>query len=215
MNCTFYKKSLNSFYTQKTTFSLMMKPEIRIIGIDDGPFTKKDKKTIVVGVICRGGFCLDGLLRTYVDVDGMDATDKLIEMINNSRHKPQLKVIMIDGITLGGFNLVDIHKLNKKTDLPVVVINRKKPDLKAIKQALVKHFDDWDVRWKIIKKTGKVKKIKINQKFTVYYQFAGLSEEEVQEIILISTTRAQIPEPVRIAHIIASGIIKGESEGGA
>jgi endonuclease V-like protein UPF0215 family len=192
----------------------MIKEEIRILGIDDGPFTKNDKEVIVIGVIFRGGEFIDGLLRTYVSVDGLDATEKLSEMINSSRHKQQLKVIMLDGITLGGFNIIDIKKLYSETKIPVIVINRKIPDLKSIKTALEKNFEDFEKRWKMILNAGKIKELKL-EKFSIYYQNLGLEDEETEEIILISTKHAQIPEPLRVAHLIATGIVKGESEGHA
>ncbi|MEM5875487.1 MAG: DUF99 family protein [Candidatus Aenigmatarchaeota archaeon] len=191
-----------------------IKKEIRILGIDDGPFDRNRKTVLVVGVIFRGGEFLDGLLSTKVKVDGLDATKKLTEMINKSGHKKQLKVIMLDGLTVGGFNVVDVEVLNKKTGLPVIVINRKYPDLKSIKSALIKHFDDWNIRWSIILKAGKIKKLGM-EKFNIYYQNIGIGNEEAEEIITLSLKRAQIPEPLRIAHIIATGITKGESEGHA
>jgi endonuclease V-like protein UPF0215 family len=192
----------------------MVKEEIRILGIDDGPFKRKDKKVIVVGVVFRGGEFIDGLLRTYVDVDGLDATEKLSEMINYSRHKQQLKVIMLDGITLGGFNIIDVKKLYSETKIPVIVINRKIPDLKSIKVALEKNFDDFEKRWKMILNAGKIKELKF-EKFSIYYQNVGLEDEDAEEIIMISVKHAQIPEPLRVAHLIATGIVKGESEGHA
>ncbi len=201
-------------YAKPKFFVIMIKEEIRILGIDDGPFTKSDKEVIVIGVVYRGGEFLDGVLRTYVAVDGLDATEKLSKMINHSRHKQQLKVVMLDGITLGGFNIVDIRKLHSDTKIPVIVINRKLPDLKSIKKALEKNFEDFEKRWKMILNAGKINQIKM-EKFSVYYQAIGLDEEEAEEIILISTKRAQIPEPLRVAHIIASGVVKGESEGHA
>jgi len=192
----------------------MIKEEIRILGIDDGPFTKKDKEVIVVGVVFRGGEFLDGVLRTYVSVDGLDATENLSKMVNSSKHKQQLRVIMIDGITLGGFNIVDIKKLYSETNIPIIVINRKMPDLKSIKVALEKNFDDFEKRWKMILNAGKIKQLKF-EKFSVYYQNVGIEDEEAEEIISISIRHAQIPEPLRVAHLIATGIVKGESEGHA
>jgi endonuclease V-like protein UPF0215 family len=192
----------------------MVKEEIRILGIDDGPFTNNDKEVLVVGVIFRGGNFLDGVLRTYVVVDGLDATEKLSKMINSSRHKKQLKVIMLDGITLGGFNIVDLKELYNETKIPIIVINRKMPDLKSIKKALEKNFDDFEKRWKMILNAGKIKQLKL-EKFSIYYQNVGLEDEEAEEIIILSTKHAQIPEPLRVAHLIATGIVKGESEGHA
>ena len=48
----------------------MIKQEARAIGIDDSPFTKGDKKRVLVlGVIYRGGNYLDGLLSCKVKID--------------------------------------------------------------------------------------------------------------------------------------------------
>jgi endonuclease V-like protein UPF0215 family len=192
----------------------MVKEEIRILGIDDGPFTKNDKEVIVIGVIFRGGEFLDGVLRTYVTVDGLDATEKLSKMINSSRHRQQLKVIMLDGITLGGFNIIDVKKLYSETKLPILIVNRKPPDLRSIKVALEKNFDDFEKRWKMILNAGKIKEMKF-EKFFVYYQNIGIDDDEAEEILSISIKHAQIPEPLRVAHLIATGVVKGESEGHA
>ncbi|MGC8812163.1 MAG: DUF99 family protein [Candidatus Aenigmatarchaeota archaeon] len=193
----------------------MIKPEIRILGFDDGAFESKSKgKVPVVGVIFRGGKFLDGALKTEVTIDGNDATEKIAKLINLSRHKQQLKVIMFDGVTLGGFNIVDIKKLHKKTGLPVIVINRKIPNLKEVENAL-RNFKDFKQRWKKILNAGKIKECKIQENKKVYYQSVGLDDEETEEIIKLSTTRSFIPEPLRVAHIIATALVKGESSGRA
>ena len=114
-----------------------IKQEIRIVGFDDAPFIPRSKgKVPVIGVVFRGGSFLDGVLRTDVTIDGMDATQILIDVINRSKHKQQLRAIMLKGITVGGFNMIDIAELNEKTGLPIIVVNRKMPNLKDIKNAL-------------------------------------------------------------------------------
>ena len=91
----------------------VIKPEIRILGVDDGRFVPHTKgEVIVVGVVFRGGCSLDGVMHTHVAIDGFDATEQLASMINSSPHCKQLRLIMLNGITLGGFNVVDIKKLN-------------------------------------------------------------------------------------------------------
>lgn len=193
----------------------IIKPEIRIVGFDDAPFIPRSKgKAIVIGVVFRGGSFLDGVLKTEVTIDGLDATKILIEKINKSKHKDQLQVIMLNGITIAGFNLVDIKELNKKTHLPVIVVNRKKPNMEKIKNAL-KNFRDFKERWKCIEHAGKVYKLKIEKNKNIYFQFTGLKKEVAEEIILLSCTRSLIPEPLRTAHLIASGLVKGESGGRA
>jgi len=122
---------------------------------------------------------------------------------------------MVGGIALAGFNVLDIKKLNKKTKLPVIVIIRKKPNLKKIEKALKKaNKKIYKKKLSLIKSAGKIYKLKLKNK-ELYFQVAGIRENKAAEIIKISATHAMIPEPIRIAHIIASGIVLGESRGRA
>ncbi len=195
-----------------------MKKEVRIVGFDDGPFEfgdgSKNKTVPLIGVIYRGGEFIDGALRTDVIVDGMDATDKIVKLINQSRHKRQLRVIMFDGITVGGFNVIDIKKVHELTNLPVIAINRKMPDIASVKAALRK-FKDFRKRWKVVKKAGEIKKSKLKKGEIVYYQNIGMEDEDAEDVISLSCTHGFIPEPLRVAHLIATAIVKGESVGRA
>ena len=125
----------------------VVKPEIRVLGIDDGVFAPRTKgKVNVVGVVYRGSYCLDGVMRTEVEIDGLDATEKLVAMIMGSPHYKQLRVIMLNGVTLAGFNVVDVKELCGRTGLPVMVVTREKPDMKEIKKALSNLLES-DRRW--------------------------------------------------------------------
>ena len=186
-----------------------MKREIRILGIDDSPFDKfKDKQVLVVGTVFRGGDWIDGILSTKVSVDGRNSTDKLIEMINKCKFKVQLRAIMLDGIAFGGFNVIDIEKLNKKTNIPVIVVIRRMPDFKKIEQTLNKLGKK--SKFTLMKKAGKPTKYN-----KIYFQYKGTTEERAKQILKISCTRSLIPEPIRVAHLIAAGIVEGESKGRA
>jgi len=191
-----------------------IKREIRILGFDDAAFEhgSAGKSVPVVGVIFRGGDFIDGMLRTDVTIDGMDSTDKLIKRINSSRHRQQLRVVMFDGITLGGFNIVDIHRLHECTNLPFIFVNIKMTNLANVQKAL-KNFKDYKKRWALIEKAGALKPCTLKRGKKVYYQSVGLSDERAEDIIILSSTRSFIPEPLRVAHLIATAIVKGESSG--
>src|SRR3989344_8466999 len=157
-----------------------IKRELRMLGIDDGPFKRGDRNTILVGTVFRSGYWLDGLLTTRVKVDGLDSTKKIIEMVNRSRHKAQLRVIMLDGLTFGGMNFADIQKINEKTGLPVIVVNRKKPRFEMIKNAL-KHFKDSEKRWKLVEKAGERRQINVGS-HNLFVQTAGIELSDAQKI---------------------------------
>ncbi|MCD6576121.1 MAG: DUF99 family protein [Nanoarchaeota archaeon] len=190
----------------------VVKPEIRIIGIDDSPFNKSSKKKVlVVGAIFRGGKWLEGVLSTKVNVNGRDATDKIANMINNSKHKGQLQVIMLNGIAVAGFNVIDIELLSKKTGLPVIVIMRKKPKPNEILDALSR-FRDSKYRINCVMKAGEVYSCKVNGK-NIYFQVYGITKAVAEKIIKLSSTHSLVPEPIRVAHMIGSGVVLGETRG--
>ncbi|MDD5086183.1 MAG: DUF99 family protein [Candidatus Nanoarchaeia archaeon] len=186
-----------------------MKKEIRVLGIDDGPFDKfNDSEALVVGTVYRGGSFIDGVLSCKVKVDGEDSTEKIIEMINKSKFKPQIQAVLLDGIAVAGFNVVDVKELNEKTNIPVIVVMRTYPEIDKMKDALVKvgHKD----KIKLLENAGEIHKLD-----EIFIQYIGLSLKEAEEIIDITSTHSLIPEPLRVAHLIARGVVEGESKGRA
>jgi endonuclease V-like protein UPF0215 family len=190
-----------------------IKPEIRVLGVDDGIFVPHTKGTVdVIGVVYRGGYWLDGVMRTEVVVDGMDATEKIASMIKKSPHCNQLRIVVLDGITFAGFNVVDINELFKRVDLPVIVVTREKPDLVQIKKAL-ENLPERERRWNAIESAGKIIKTQTrNTKEAVYMQIAGVSQKDAEKILRKTSTRSNIPEALRVAHIIASGLARLEEK---
>jgi len=190
-----------------------IKKEIRILAWDDGPFEFKTKgKDILVGVIFRGGTILDGFLKTEVDIDGLDATEKIIEKTLKTKHK-DLRIIMLDGITFAGFNTVDIKEIYQKTKLSVIVVNRKKPDFEKFISTL-KKLPDPEKRLECVKNAGPVYWAKVKNK-RVCFQCYGIDKRDAGEIIKTTSIMGLIPEPLRVAHLIATGFVLGESVGRA
>lgn len=191
-----------------------IKQEIRILGVDDAPFTPHTSDPVmVVGTVFRAGKWFDGILRTFVQVDGDDATEKIISMVNGSRQKEQLGIIMLDGVTFGGFNVANIPRICRETGIPVIVVMRKQPNFERIKKAL-QNFKNWEDRWKSILEAGEIHRVD-KEGEPVYIQICGMDLEDAVEVVKLSSTRSAIPEPIRAAHLIAAGVTTGESRGSA
>lgn len=188
---------------------MRIKKEIRILGIDDSNFTREDRDVLVVGALLRGGYWIDGVLSTHVQRDGLDATEKIVNMILKARYK-DLRAIMLKGITIAGFNLIDIEKLNLDTGLPVVVVMRKMPDLASIEKAL-SNLNYKEKRVEIIARAGRIYQGTVQGESDIFFQFKGIEEGDARELIRISSMHSNIPEPLRVAHIIATGVVRGES----
>ncbi len=188
-----------------------MKKYIRVLGIDDSYFVPHTPgEANLVGVVMRYPNYIEGMLLRKISVDGMDVTDSVVDMLA-SKYGKQIKVIMTQGITFGGFNILDIERIWKEYEIPIIVISRKMPDLSEIESALKKHFNDWQRRVNLIKKYP-IEIIR-NENYELYVQVAGLDIEIAEKIIKSFTVRGAIPEPLRVAHLIASALHFGESRG--
>jgi len=187
----------------------VIKPEIRVLGVDDGAFTPHlEGEVPVIGVVFRGGYWLDGVIHTKIDVDGFNATERISSMIISSSHYKQLRVIMLNGITYAGFNIVDVKALNVSTKLPVITVTREKPNLTEIREAL-QSLPSSKERWETILNAGEPVEVSTRDaKSKVYIQTAGISEEDAQKILRLTSTRSNIPEALRVAHLIASGLTR-------
>ncbi len=190
-----------------------IKPEIRVLGIDDGGFVPRTKGMVdIVGVVYRGGYWFEGVMGTEITIDGLDATEKIAAMIESSPYYKELRVVVLDGVTFAGFNVVDISELFRMVDLPVIAVARDKPDLDDIKKAL-ENLPDFEIRWRAMENAGKLIEVETrNGENPIYIHIAGILPEDAEKIIKKTSTRSNIPEALRVAHIIASGLTRSKEK---
>jgi len=182
----------------------------RVLGIDDAPFVRDvDKSVPVIGVLYRGNQFLEGLLATKVRQDGWDATKKIVAAIKEGRFRSQIEAILLKGIAVAGMNVVDIQQLYHDTRKPVIVVMRRKPDPESFKSAM-KNLPNPSKRWALVERAGELHSID-----RLICQLAGLTPKEAQKLIRLTTARGNLPEALRVAHVVASGLARGESKGRA
>jgi endonuclease V-like protein UPF0215 family len=190
-----------------------VKPEIRVLGIDDGGFVPRTKGTVdVVGVVYRGGYWFEGVMHTEITIDGLDATEKIAAMIESSPYYRELRVVVLDGVTFAGFNVVDISRLSRRVELPVISVTRKKPELEEIRSAL-KNLPEFEIRWRAMENAGKILEVETRKgENPVYMHIAGILREDAKKIMKKTSSRSLIPEALRVAHIIASGLTRSREK---
>jgi uncharacterized protein len=190
-----------------------MKKQVRVLGIDDSPFTFESRSTLLVGVVARLPMYVEGIMRTRCTVDGNDANRAIIDMLQRSRYREQLRLVMFDGVTVGGFNVIDISLLHERTGIPCATVTREMPDLPAMKQALKQNFSDWEERLDVITRRPL---FKVGTKHSpIYAAVAGMDADTLEELLNECTVLGALPEPLRLAHLISSAMVRGESHGRA
>jgi len=178
---------------------------LRCLGIDDGPFERGSRRDVlVVGAIYSAGQ-FEGLLTTRVRQDGANATARLIEMIAGSKFAPQLHLVLLDGLTLGGFNVVDLPALAAAVGLPCAAVMRRRPDMARIARALA-NLPRGAARLATLERAGPV-----HRAGGIYYQCAGVEPDLAGRAIRANVVTGAVPECLRGAHLIAAGVVTGQS----
>ena len=181
-----------------------------VIGFDDGPFERVHRgDVLLVGVVfCRTR--LDGVLTSKVRRDGANSTTRMIESIRDSKFARHLHAVVLQGIAVAGFNVVDVHRLHREVGLPVLVVSRRKPDFDAIRRSLVSRVPGGERKWNLVSRAGAVEPLR-----KLYVQRVGLSPSEAGNLLAATTLHGHLPEPLRVAHLIAGGLTTGTSRGRA
>ncbi len=172
------------------------------------PLDKKNpKETVpVIGATCKG-LHLVGLDRTEVYIDGRDATDQVQKMLQSSKHLQEIQYVLLDGVALGGFNLVDCEALYSTLKIPIITVSVKNPDLSAMKTALQKHFSDAVERIALLDRIGSPEEFDVDIGLgpnVIYFKPFGTTVANAQELLRVLCKRSKVPEPLRLAHLIAS-----------
>jgi endonuclease V-like protein UPF0215 family len=121
-----------------------------------------------------------------------------------------LDVVLLGGVTFGGFNIIDPVAVNESLGVPVVVVTTERPDNEAVLSALKKHFEDWRLRYGVFERLASVSPIyeaKLNPRENpVFLEVVGMEFERALEILRRVTVRGRVPEPLRIANRVAKAV---------
>ena len=177
-----------------------------VAGFDDAPFERSHRgDVLVVGAVFAGNR-LDGVISTRVRRDGANAAQRLIDCITVSKYFDQLQAILLQGIAFAGFNVVDLKWLHQATGLPVLVVARYLPDFLAIRKALLEQVPGGARKWRLIEAAGPMEPMD-----AVFVQRCGITPEDAATLLASLQINSQLPEPLRVAHMIAGGVTTGES----
>lgn len=178
------------------------------VGFDDAPFARTHRGPVpVVGAVFADRR-FDGVLVAAVEKDGSDATDVLAGTIIASRFHAHIHLVLLQGVTLAGFNVVDARALHERVARPVLVVARRRPDMAAVRRALESRIPDGQAKWRSIERLGEMEACA-----GVHVQRVGLTAEEATAVVARLAVHSQIPEPLRVAHLIAGGLGHGASRG--
>jgi endonuclease V-like protein UPF0215 family len=181
-----------------------------VIGLDDAPFDRDHRGDVLVVGAAFAGLRLEGVISTRVRRDGANAARAIAACIAASQFAAHLHLVMFQGIALAGFNVVDIHGLHRALGVPVLVVARKRPNLDAIRAALLGRVRGGAAKWALVERAGAMEPAA-----GLWVQRAGIELADAAAVIAKLSVHGKIPEPLRVAHLVAGGVTEGRSRGRA
>ncbi len=182
------------------------KKAIRALGIAESFGKVSRKNSILAGVVMRADRIIDGFTLSTATVGGMDATIKVIEMYRALK-RDDINLLMINGCVISWYNVIDLHKVSEETGLPLICVTYEESE--GLEKYFMELFPtDFESRIEIYHKNKLRQPIILHNGYTVYIRFVMMNLHEAKGILNKFTLQGAIPEPIRVARLLARSIYK-------
>ncbi|HYL66718.1 MAG TPA: DUF99 family protein [Nitrosopumilaceae archaeon] len=164
-------------------------------------FQEKDKLSKLAGVVMRRDFIIDGFVFGQTTIEGNDATDSILQMYKKL-HRDDVSFLMISGLIISMYNIVDIKKIWNEIKIPVIGVTYE--NSKGIEDAIKFHFpDSYKSKIKEYHNLGERTKFMLHTGHDLYVRIEGCTIHETKNLLDAFTLQGSIPEPLRVAQLLA------------
>jgi endonuclease V-like protein UPF0215 family len=168
-------------------------------------FTQNSKKSILAGVVMRRDFVIDGFVVGHATIAGDDATETILSMFEKL-NRPDISYLLISGIIISLYNIIDLKKISEKLDIPVIGVTYQESE--GIEDAIKHHFpDSYESKLKEYSELKDREKITLHTSYDVYIRKEGCTILDVQQLLDDLTLQGSFPEPLRVAQLLAKTLL--------
>jgi endonuclease V-like protein UPF0215 family len=179
-----------------------------LLGVDDGPFEKRQAEPVpLVAVMMEGADLVEGVAVRRFPVDGEGATEFLADWLRGLRAHASAQGVVLGGITLAGLAVVDVEELSRRLERPVLVVTRRAPEDAQLVAAL--RAAGLAERVPLVERSPRAVRLEDG----LYLAFAGADRAAASALARATLGKGNLPEPLRVAHLVARAIVTGESRG--
>jgi endonuclease V-like protein UPF0215 family len=180
-----------------------------VIACDDGVVEKLGGgRTIVACTLWKLGVGPLRIGHLPVHIDGLDATSQLSFIISalKPRSGQPIDAVLLDSVTIAGFNVVSVKALSRICGCPVIVAYKRMPRRERILSALYSHLPDWPIRERIILYViDRVRRLD-TRLGPLYVAVEGAEYWYAKNVIESYQVYARMPEPLRFIDLYASAL---------
>ena len=183
------------------------KSGIRGLAIDES-FSQDSKKSVLSGIVMSTDLVIDGFVMGHSTVGGDDATDAILSMYEKL-DRADISFLLISGIIISLYNMIDVKRISEKTGLPVIAITHDESD--GIEDAIKHHFpDSYETKLAEYSKLGPRKKITLHTSHQLYIRNEGCTVLEATQLLDKMTLQGSVPQPLSITGLLALALLKAK-----
>jgi uncharacterized protein len=180
------------------------KKGIRVLGVAES-FKQGSSSSLLAGVVMRSDLVIDGVAIGRTSVGGDDATKSVASLCRRFRRN-DLNLLMVSGAILSLYNIIDVDDLAKRAGLPVVCLTYK--ETSGIEEAIRRRFPDrLESKLEAYRKLGRRTRVRLASGHVVFCRLAGMERESLKPILDAFTLQGAVPEPVRVAKLVARAVL--------
>ena len=184
------------------------KPGLRVLGIAES-YSGREQSTLA-GVVMRKDLLIDGVAFARVTVGGTDATDAIIRLFTGLGRQ-DINLIMISGSVIAWYNIINPAAVQDATGLPVIITTYEESE--GLAEAISRHFPGDTDRLAAYQRLGDRVPVRLHTGYDLFIRPYGLSPEDAGRLCNDFTYEGRVPEPVRVARLIARGLVRSTRPG--
>lgn len=184
------------------------KKGIRVFGIAESFKRTSSACSILAGIVMRRDLIIDGMVFGNAMIEGNDSTQNILTMYR-SLERNDINCIMLGGLVISMYNIIDGKELEEKTNVPVIAITFK--DSGGLEGTIQHHFpNDYNIKLEQYRKLGQREKILLKTGKILFIRCWGINLKEASMIINYFTIQGSLPEPIRIAKLAAHANLRSK-----
>lgn len=176
------------------------KKGVRVFAVAES-FKKGAKKSVLAGVVIRRDLVVDGVAFGTATIGGDDATESIVSM-HKSLLRDDVNCIILDGLVISMYNIIDGGRVSEKTGLPVIAVTFE--DSQGLEGAIKHHFaGNWQDKLAQYEKLGTRERVTLKTGKHLYIRCWEINTKRAVSVLNAFTLQGAVPEPVKVAKLAA------------
>ncbi len=175
----------------------------RLAGVDDGAFDRGDRVAPIAAVVVSLPDAVEAVGLSRVRVDGRDGTARVVALLRAVGPPEGVRAILVDGPVVGGFNVLDLDAIRRTLGVPVIAVTRRRPEFPRIRAALLRWFPRTALARYALLRRHRLVRVPTGGA-PIWAAASGCTGRDAVAIVRRAMVRGYWPEPLRLAHLVAS-----------